>query len=123
MKAVLLVFLGGGAGSVLRFLIGRSMNAASPAFPWGTFTVNLVGSLIIGLAFGWVLEKGKLSDDTLFLIVAGFCGGFTTFSAFAHESLNLLREGYSGLFFSYVVSSIVLGLACVWLGYAVIRAI
>ncbi|NNK86767.1 MAG: fluoride efflux transporter CrcB, partial [Flavobacteriaceae bacterium] len=82
MKAAVLVFLGGGLGSVLRFLIGRSMNAASPAFPWGTFTVNLIGSLVIGLAFGWILEKSKLSDDTLLFLVAGFCGGFTTFSAF-----------------------------------------
>ena len=123
MKAAVLVFLGGGLGSVLRFLIGRSMNASSPAFPWGTFTVNLVGSLIIGLAFGWILEKSKLSDDTLLFMVAGFCGGFTTFSAFAHESMSLLKDGYVGIFISYVLASIILGLLCVWFGYALVRAI
>ena len=117
-----MVFLGGGLGSVFRFLIGRQLNPTSPSFPWGTFTVNLIGSLIIGLVLGWVLERSKVPDNTLFFLVAGFCGGFTTFSAFAHESLDLLRTGHTTLFVSYVASSIIAGLACVWLGYAVIRA-
>ena len=123
MKAALLVFLGGGLGSVLRFLIGRQLNMESPSFPWGTFTVNLIGSLLIGLVFGWILEKSKIPENTLLFLVAGFCGGFTTFSAFAQEGLSLLRSGNTGLFSIYVFSSLFAGLFCVWIGYIVIRAI
>lgn len=117
MKDILLVFIGGGVGSALRYLLGKQLNSSAMTFPWGTFTVNLLGSLIIGLIFGWILQKSKLSNDTLLLVVAGFCGGFTTFSAFAHESLSFLRMGHTTLFFTYVLSSIIAGLFCVWLGY------
>lgn len=123
MKAILLVFLGGGIGSSLRYIIGKYLNPETNGFPWGTFTVNLIGSLFIGLIFGWVLQKSKLSGDLLLFLVVGFCGGFTTFSAFAHESLNLLKTGYTNLFFAYVIGSIILGLGCVWLGYNAIKAL
>ena len=123
MKALLLVFLGGGAGSALRYIIGKNLNPTTTGFPWGTFTVNLIGSLIIGLVFGWILQKSKLSNETLLLIVAGFCGGFTTFSAFALESLNFLKIGYTSLFLTYVVTSIIAGLLCVWFGYLIMKYI
>ena len=123
MKAILLVFLGGGAGSALRYVIGKNLNPTTVGFPWGTFAVNLIGSLIIGLVFGWILQKSKLSNDTLLLIVAGFCGGFTTFSAFALESLNFLKMGNTSLFLTYVLSSILVGLLCVWFGYLVMKYI
>ncbi|MBT8253246.1 MAG: fluoride efflux transporter CrcB [Flavobacteriaceae bacterium] len=123
MRAAILVFLGGGLGSVIRFYIGRSMNAASPSFPWGTFTVNLIGSFIIGLVFGWILEKSKLSENLLLFLVAGFCGGFTTFSAFTHESIALLRTGHTALFWYYLLASLAFGLFCVWLGYVIVKSI
>lgn len=123
MKEALMVFIGGGAGSVLRYLVGRQLNMASPSFPWGTFLVNLIGCLIIGLVFGWVLEKSKPSENLLLFLVAGFCGGFTTFSAFAHESMTLLRSGHTALFLSYVLASIIVGLFCVWIGYTIVRAV
>jgi len=123
MKAITLVFLGGGIGSALRYSIGKYLNPENTGFPWGTFTANLVGSLLIGLIFGWVLHKVKLSSDLMLFLVAGFCGGFTTFSAFAYESLNLLRSGYTGLFLGYAFGSLILGLTCVWLGYSLIKAI
>ena len=121
MKALLLVFLGGGAGSALRYLVGKNLNPTVTGFPWGTFAVNLIGSLIIGLVFGWILQKSKLSNDTLLLIVAGFCGGFTTFSAFALESLNFLKIGNTSLFLTYVFTSIIAGLFCVWFGYLIMK--
>ncbi|MBT8266333.1 MAG: fluoride efflux transporter CrcB [Bacteroidia bacterium] len=121
MKELLLVFVGGGCGSALRYFIGKQMNPNSVSFPWGTFTVNLIGSLIIGLVFGWILHKSKVSNDTVVLVVAGFCGGFTTFSAFAHESLTFLKSGQTSLFVTYVTSSIFLGLLFVWFGYIVIK--
>lgn len=123
MKEVALVFIGGGAGSALRYLIGKNLNPTTTGFPWGTFAVNIIGSLIIGLVFGWILQKSKLSNDTLLLIVAGFCGGFTTFSAFALESLNFLKIGNTVLFLSYVLSSIIVSLFFVWFGYLVMKFI
>lgn len=117
MKHVLLVFLGGGIGSALRFLIGKQFTFDSYHFPWATFAVNLIGSFIIGIVFGYMLVKGKVSDELLFFLVAGFCGGFTTFSAFANESIMLLKAGQTNLFISYVTSSILIGFFCVWLGY------
>lgn len=121
MKALLLVFVGGGLGSSVRYVIGKYLNAPDMSFPWGTFLVNIAGSFIVGLAFGWLLQKSKFTDDFLFFLVVGFCGGFTTFSAFAHESLTFLRYGHYNLFITYVISSMLVGLFCVWLGYLVIR--
>ncbi len=121
MKALLLIFVGGGLGSTLRYVVGKQLNTPDMSFPWGTFVVNLIGSLIVGLAFGWLLQKGKFSDDLLFFIAVGFCGGFTTFSAFSHESLTFLRYGHMNLFFTYVLTSLLGGLFCVWLGYYVIK--
>ena len=123
MKAITLVFIGGGLGSVLRYLISKHFNSETNTFPWGTFSVNLFGSLLIGLVLGWVLHKSKLSSDTLLFVIAGFCGGFTTFSAFANESFIFLKQGNTTLFFSYVLSSIIAGLICVWLGYSVIKLV
>lgn len=117
MKHLLLVFIGGGLGSALRFLIGKQFTFDSFSFPWATFIVNLIGSFIIGVVFGYMLVKGKISDDLLFFLVAGFCGGFTTYSAFAFESFSLLKAGQTNLFLGYVLSSILIGFFCVWLGY------
>ena len=119
MKQLLLVFLGGGLGSVLRFLISKPFTFDSFTFPWATFIVNLIGSFIIGTVFGYILVKHKLSDEFFVFIVAGFCGGFTTFSAFTFESMSLLRAGQTQLFFTYILASILVGLFCVWLGYMV----
>ncbi len=119
MKQLLLVFVGGGFGSVLRYLIGKQFTSNSFQFSWGTFSANLIGSFIIGLVLGYVLVKHKISNELLLFLVAGFCGGFTTFSTFANESLSYLRSGQTKLFFTYVVSSLVFGLLCVWLGYSI----
>ncbi|WP_299097895.1 fluoride efflux transporter CrcB [Winogradskyella sp.] len=117
MKQLILVFIGGGFGSALRFLISKQFTFDSFHFPWATFIVNLIGSFIIGTVFGYILVKHKFSDDLFVFLVAGFCGGFTTFSAFANESISLLKAGQTNLFFSYIISSITVGLFCVWLGY------
>ena len=120
MKHLILVFLGGGLGSVLRFGIGKYLNPTNPGFPWGTLAANLIGCFIIGLVFGWMLQKENIQNSTLLFLTAGFCGGFTTFSAFAHESLTMLRMNQHDLFFYYIAASIIIGLAFVWLGYQVI---
>lgn len=111
IRNVLLVALGGALGSVLRYLL----SGVNSSWPWGTFVVNVMGSLLIGLLVGFV-SKGVLSPDMKLLLVTGFCGGFTTFSTFANESLGMMRAGdvmMSGL---YICVSVVVGLLAVWAG-------
>ena len=82
VRNLLLVALGGGLGSVCRYLVSRMVESS---FPWGTFAVNILGSLLIGLLVALV-GKGIVSNEIKLLLVTGFCGGFTTFSTFANES-------------------------------------
>ena len=116
MKQVLFVFIGGGVGSALRYLVGKILNTTSFGFPWGTFSVNVIGSLLIGLLMGFVLKNSSLSENQTLLLITGFCGGFTTFSAFAYENQVFLKEGDFTSFFIYTLGSIALGLAAVFLG-------
>ncbi len=118
IKDLLLVGLGGGIGSMLRFAISR-MSARFISSEWaliGTFIVNVVGCLIIGMLAGWLLYKTGKSQQLPLLLVAGFCGGFTTFSAFAFENVQLLQSGH--LFYSilYITASVLVGLLAVWGG-------
>lgn len=117
MKQVLLVFIGGGAGSALRYLVGKIFNNTTQGFPWGTFSVNIIGSLLIGILMGMALKNSSLSENQTLLLVTGFCGGFTTFSAFAYENQVFLKEGDFTNFFIYTLGSIGLGLLAVFLGF------
>ena len=117
MKQVLLVFIGGGTGSALRYLVGKIFNNTTQGFPWGTFSVNIIGSLLIGILMGMALKNSSLSENQTLLLVTGFCGGFTTFSAFAYENQVFLKEGDFTNFFIYTLGSIGLGLVAVFLGF------
>ena len=110
----LYVFLGGGAGSVLRYLVGLWIGSA--AFPWATFAVNAVGSIAIGLFGGWASRFGW-SEALRLSLTVGLCGGFTTFSTFSKESLALMECGSYGLFALYVACSVTLGIAATALGF------
>ena len=112
LKNILLVALGGAVGSVCRYIISCFSHSS---FPWGTFAVNILGSLLIGLLVGWA-TKGVISDGMKLLLVTGFCGGFTTFSTFANESFGMLKAGDALLAALYVGASIVVGILAVWLG-------
>ena len=116
MKYALLVFLGGGFGSVLRYLIGKLFQNSLGAFPIGTMIVNVAGSLLIGFFLGVNLKNGGLSETQTLLLVTGFCGGFTTFSAFAMENKVFLKSGDYVQFISYALGSLILGIAAVILG-------
>ncbi len=119
--AILLVGLGGGAGSILRYLTALLVNKYySDAFPLATFIINMTGCFAIGAFMGFI-EKGLPNANYQYLFVTGFCGGFTTFSAFAYENTSLIGNGNSLIAFSYIAASIVAGLAFVWLGMALGR--
>lgn len=122
MKQVLLVFLGGGAGSVLRFWISKSLNPMS-TIPLGTLLVNILGSLLIGIFLGLGLRQEVLSPNATLLLATGFCGGFTTFSAFSYENQALLKAGDYFNFGIYSAGSIFLGIAAVLAGLWLSRSL
>ncbi|MEG0889812.1 MULTISPECIES: fluoride efflux transporter CrcB [Bacteroides] len=119
MKELVYIFIGGGAGSVLRYLAQIAVNEriAPFAFPfsWGTFTVNVAGSLLIGLFYS-LSDHFQLSMEARLFLTAGLCGGFTTFSTFSNDALSMLEGGFYGTFAVYVFLSIVLGIGAVLLG-------
>ncbi len=116
MKQFLLVFLGGGIGSGLRYLLSKTLNPYTTNFFIGTFGVNILGCLIIGIILGLSAKSTALSNNTVLFITIGFCGGFTTFSSFALENYGMLREGQITSFLLYTLSSIIVGILAVALG-------
>lgn len=118
IKNLLLVGLGGGLGSMTRYLFYRAF-ASSPGFPFGTFSVNLLGCLLIGIFWGMSIRESEPAWK-LFLI-SGFCGGFTTFSAFTMDGVNLLNAHRTGIFLLYTVGTVVLGLLATYAGIRLTR--
>jgi len=116
MKELLLVFFGGGLGSMARFAIGNFFSKSEYSLPYGTFLVNILGSLLIGIVLGWALRQNSNSSSLIIFLTAGFCGGFTTFSSFAHENYILLKNGEIGLFALYAIGSLILGILAVLAG-------
>lgn len=117
--AVLLVIaLGGAAGSVLRYLAGVFIPPAQ-GFPVGTLAVNVLGSFLIGV-FARVLAAPDADHVLRLALTTGFCGGFTTFSAFSAETITLMQQGKVGRAMAYVALSIALGLGATALGLSVV---
>ena len=116
IKDILLVGAGGFVGSVLRYLVAVAMKPYG-AFPWGTFTVNVVGCLLIGIICGLASRHPGFPPSTNLFLTVGLCGGFTTFSTFSRESLTLLQNGNLAAFCCYAVGSVVLGIAAVALAF------
>ena len=116
---VILVLLGGAAGALARYGVGRA--AGPDAVPWATLAVNLAGSLLLGVVLGAAAE-GRLGELVLAGVGIGFLGAFTTFSTFSWEALALLRAGRVGLATAYVATSVVGGLLAAGLGLFAIRA-
>ena len=119
LKNILLVGLGGAAGSMLRYAFSVWFKHAS--FPLATFLVNVIGSFIIGLVFAYSLRSESFATNWRLFLAAGICGGFTTFSAFSLESLQLLQQQRVGIFFLYLIGTVLLGLAATWFGYSLLK--
>ncbi|MCO6186169.1 fluoride efflux transporter CrcB [Rhizobium sp. L1K21] len=124
MPHILLAALGGAVGSSFRYLVGVwALRFFGPGYPWGTFIVNVVGSFLIGVLAEFIALKMNASSELRVLIVTGFLGGFTTFSAFSLETMTLFERGALGLSAIYVLSSLVLSIAAVFAGLALVRSL
>jgi CrcB protein len=117
-----MVGAGSAAGGMLRFLAGRwIVSLWHQPFPLPTLLVNLAGCLLTGMFFGHAGRTGAWSSDTVLLLTTGFCGGFTTMSAFAYENINLMRAGAYTQVLAYTTASVVLGMLAAWLGLEITR--
>lgn len=96
LQLLLAVFIGGGTGSVARWLLSMRFNPLHQAIPLGTLTANLIGAFIIGIGFAWFSRMTNIDPVWKVLITTGFCGGLTTFSTFSAEVVFLLQEGRFG---------------------------
>ena len=122
-KAMIIAGLGGFIGTCLRFLTGKFFHAVpTSAFPWGTFSVNVIGSFLIGIFFGLAERSNVISPSMNVFLITGFCGGFTTFSSFADDMYLMLQQRHWLSFGLYVGLSFLLGLAMVWLGRSMVKA-
>jgi CrcB protein len=126
LAASLLVALGGGFGAWLRFLVGRAWVAAigpirASDFPYGTLTVNVLGSLFMGLLVGWLARYGSHGESTRLVLAIGVLGGFTTFSSFSLDIVSLAERGQLGLAAFYTGMSVIAGVMSLFLGLSIMR--
>ena len=119
MKEILYIFIGGGMGSVLRYLgqiaINERTSGVGFPFSWGTFSVNIIGCFLIGLFYS-LSERWQLSMEIRLFLTVGICGGFTTFSTFSNDGISLLKGEFYGTFILYTLLSIGIGLVAVMAG-------
>ena len=124
MRLALLAALGGAVGSVARYLaVTAATRAFGADFPWGTFMVNVAGSFAIGAIMAAIMGWFGGATDLRVLLVTGFLGGFTTFSAFSFEMLTLLQRQAYAAAFGYAAGSVLLSLAAVFAGFTIVKAL
>lgn len=121
MTACLCVALGGAVGSVLRYLVSLIDLGETTVFPYKTLFVNIVGAFVIGLLVAFAAKSAALSDNWMLCLKVGLCGGFTTFSTFALETVTLTQDGKWGMAIAYVLLSVLLSLAAVWSAEALVK--
>ena len=122
IKNFLIVGLGGGAGSMLRYAVQKIFPLQNFAvFPAGTLLVNISGCFLIGILWGIVSRSLTWNEEMKLLLMTGFCGGFTTFSAFTLEGVGLLKENKTALFIVYLTASVVGGLLATLIGIRIVK--
>jgi CrcB protein len=122
MNAVVAVMLGGAFGSGARYLLAELVHRQfGRGLPWGTLTVNVIGSLLIGVLAALLVERPVTSDVPRLFGIVGVLGGFTTFSSFSLETLQLLEQGALVRALGYVLASVVVCVTCTWLGLTLVR--
>lgn len=124
--AIANVGIGGAIGAVIRYQLGRTLTAivghgAVSAFPWATLAANVIGSLAMGLLFGWLARIGGANEQMRLLLGVGLLGGFTTFSAFSLELMLLIERGQTATGLAYALISVLAGLAALYLGLIIMR--
>ena len=118
LRNFLLVALGGGIGSMLRY--GTLLMINAKYFPWSTLAVNIIGSFLIGLILALSIKEESILYNWKLFLATGVCGGFTTFSAFSMENMELLQNGKYLLAATYIALSVVLGIAAAFAGFKLI---
>src|SRR5688500_5111445 len=122
MKILLLIGTGSFIGGVLRYLLSQFVQAkVLHPFPFGTFAVNIIGCLLIGIVFGFS-ERGNVSAEWRLFLATGILGGFTTFSAFSFETVTLFRDGQLGFALAYITASVVAGIVATFAGLMLVKA-
>ncbi len=116
MKQAIIVFVGGGFGSVARYFLGKWLNNLETAIPYGTMLANVLGSFLVGFILGYFAKSTNITETQSLLLATGFCGGFTTFSTFAYENHVFLKNGDYLSFIPYTLGSLILGFVAVFLG-------
>jgi fluoride exporter len=119
IKNIILVGLGGSIGSILRYV--ATILISEKKLPYATLSVNIIGSFIIGLVLAFSIRDENFANNWKLFLATGICGGFTTFSAFTLENMQLLQSGRTGMVFLYIALSVVLGIAATFSGYQLFK--
>lgn len=124
IRQLLAVAIGGAVGAVLRWLMAASVQRLSGgSFPWGTFAVNAVGSLMLGFLFVWLIERSSAGELLRLAITVGLLGAFTTFSTYSLESIRLIQSGAIGMAMANIIGQVVVCLLLTWLGVQLARTL
>jgi len=123
LKNLVIVAIGGGVGSALRYLLQETLHRQIDNFePYGTFVVNIIGCLLLGLLAGYAEQERLISTSVNLLLISGFCGGFTTFSTFAHQGHTLFISNKPIQAILYIGLSVIIGLLAAYFGYRLTKA-
>jgi CrcB protein len=123
-RVILLIGIGSFIGGISRYYSQQIITRLFPSLmPYGTLTVNITGCFLIGLIYGLSDRGNILTPEWRLFLTTGFCGGFTTFSTFSYESINLIQDGQFFFLSLYVALSVIMGFASTYLGMFIIRSI
>ncbi len=123
MKSLILVMTGGAAGSGLRYILGRALPVSTGGWPWGTFAANVSGGLAMGVLAAWLLRAGEGAEPVRLLIGVGLLGGFTTFSAYSLELVQMIQRGSGMMAIGYAMASVIIALMGVYIGMTVFKVV